>query len=204
MKNGWNSKNFIIVIMLFSGVLLAGYIFYKPVLKNADKPFIELSGSVGTAIGNAQGAYYAANVTEKPAPTGTEMPSSTPKPSITAKPTTTPTPLPSSGPDTPAPSNTPVPTVVPTLSPTPTPIVPTEARIIVADEQVSSNGLFDGNVEDFKTEFQKEHGVFKGLKIILIDDYAEAKSFRRMIRLIKESGVEYEIEINKENERHEQ
>lgn len=58
MKNGSNNKKPIIAACLvLASVFLCGSIFYTPVLKNADLPFIELSGSVGTAIGNAKQAY---------------------------------------------------------------------------------------------------------------------------------------------------
>ena len=58
MKNGLrNRKTQILLCLVAVALALTGGIFYTPELKNADKPFIELSGSVGTAIGNAKDAY---------------------------------------------------------------------------------------------------------------------------------------------------
>ena len=79
MKNGLNNKKTIILSALVIIMLaLTGGIFYTPELKNADKPFIELSGSIGTAIGNANDAY--ADEHKQPDPPqedGEETPSST-------------------------------------------------------------------------------------------------------------------------------
>ena len=58
MRNGLNSKRILIVpVLTVAAFALTGGIFYTPELENADKPFIELSGAVGTAIGNAEDAY---------------------------------------------------------------------------------------------------------------------------------------------------
>ena len=57
--------------IILSSLLLVAYVFYKPVLKNADKPFIELSGAVGNAVGNAESAYIVANPTPIPEPVPT-------------------------------------------------------------------------------------------------------------------------------------
>ena len=53
---------------------------YTPVLKNADKPFIDLTGSIGTAIGNAQEAYKVSQPTPKPTTKPEVKPTTTPKP----------------------------------------------------------------------------------------------------------------------------
>ena len=52
-----NKKTIILSALIINLIVLTGGIFYIPELKNADKPFIELSGSIGTAIGNANDAY---------------------------------------------------------------------------------------------------------------------------------------------------
>lgn len=55
-------KNILLFCVLFVFVLL-GDVIYSPKLINADKPFIDLSGSVGTSVGNAQTAFAIANPT---------------------------------------------------------------------------------------------------------------------------------------------
>lgn len=80
MKNGLNNNNkfkfivFLCICMLF----LTGFAFWEtvPKLINADKPFIELSDSVGLSVSNAESAY---NVTN-PTPMPTEAPAATPVP----------------------------------------------------------------------------------------------------------------------------
>ena len=52
-----NKKILIFLVLLVFSFALTGGIFYTPELENADKPFIELSGAVGTAIGNAKDAF---------------------------------------------------------------------------------------------------------------------------------------------------
>lgn len=80
MKRGSNSKYKIIIACLISSLLLSGYVIYKPVLKNANKPFIDLSGSIGDALGNAQEAYKVAHPTPDPKPKEEVKPTVTPKP----------------------------------------------------------------------------------------------------------------------------
>lgn len=68
-----NKKISIIILSVISMLIILGDIGYKPKLINAEKPFIELSGSVGNSIGNAQNAYALAN----PAPVAPTTPSVT-------------------------------------------------------------------------------------------------------------------------------
>jgi hypothetical protein len=159
MKNGLTTGNKILLLAILGlGGLVSG-LFYTPELINCDKPFIEISGSVGDAIGNAKGAYIATH------------PTSTPTPTATPKPTATPTPTP---------------TPIPTATPTP------PLEVIVGGEEVTSY-LYEGNdIETFLREFTVEKLL--GRKVILVDDYAEAKTFRKVLRFIIESALEYEIE----------
>ena len=58
-----NKKKTLILLCIVSTLIILGDVFYTPKLINADKPFIELSGSVGDSIGNAQSAFAIANPT---------------------------------------------------------------------------------------------------------------------------------------------
>lgn len=78
MKHGFNNKRVRIAFFIIAvSILLCGYIFKRPELINADKPFIELSGSIGESIGNAQKAYAEAY------PDPSEKPSEEPEPPST-------------------------------------------------------------------------------------------------------------------------
>ncbi|MCR5738241.1 MAG: hypothetical protein K6G43_00315 [Lachnospiraceae bacterium] len=56
-----NKRKILIFICIVSTLIILGDAFFSPKLINADKPFIELSGSVGDSIGNAQSAFAIAN-----------------------------------------------------------------------------------------------------------------------------------------------
>ncbi len=162
MRNGWNNKRKILLVTVLSFLVIGGFSFiYTPHLKNADKPFIDLSGSVGDAIGNAKSAYTAAN------------PTSTPRPKATA----TPTPR-------------------ATTTPTPTPVIK-DVEIVVADEEINSADFTSTKAADFANEFTKDKAkefTDKGRKVILVDDYAESKTFKKLIKLLKELQLDFEIE----------
>ena len=156
MKNGSSNKRRIIIVVVIAALILTGYIFRKPVLKNAEKPFIELSGSVGNAIGNAKNAYDA----EHPAPTTEPAP--------------------------------PEPETEPPTTESETADVDVDIEIVVCDESISTDEATYKDVNGFIEAFN--HGVFEEKNIILVDDYAEAKTFKRLINLFEEAGISYEIE----------
>ena len=66
MKNGWNKKIIIISGLIMALFLTAFWSWNMPNLINADKPFIDLSGSVGDSIGNAEKAYEKSKLTSLP------------------------------------------------------------------------------------------------------------------------------------------
>ncbi|MGN0423690.1 MAG: hypothetical protein ACI4FY_00090 [Acetatifactor sp.] len=70
-------KKYLAFILAFCLLLLTGFSFYKPVLINASEPFIDLSGSVGTSIGNAKEAFQLENQsgTSKPGDSEEDKPS---------------------------------------------------------------------------------------------------------------------------------
>ncbi|MCQ2497134.1 MAG: hypothetical protein MJ131_11155 [Lachnospiraceae bacterium] len=80
MKRGLKNNNkFKFIIFLCIGMLfLTGFAFWEtvPKLINADKPFIELSDSVGLSVSNAESAYNLSN----PSPIPTMAPVATPVP----------------------------------------------------------------------------------------------------------------------------
>ena len=78
MKRGSNKTIIIICVLCF--LFLTGYGFWEtiPKLINANKPFIDLAGSVGESIGNANSAYEKAQLT--PIPDDPLNPSVTPEP----------------------------------------------------------------------------------------------------------------------------
>ena len=153
MRHGSSNKkrNYILGFCLVSFVFLTGYAFYKPKLINANKPFIELSGSIGTSIGNAKDAYEYEHPKVEP-----------------AKPTPTP------------------------VKPTPTPVKPevrTQADIVVSGESVSLDGRACKNVEDFETMIRGKE--YDSLSFVLIDDYAEATTYRAVKRVLEDVGKKY-------------
>jgi len=84
MKNGLR-KTKIIVALLFICFICCAYAFWEdiPDLINADKPFIDLTDSIGKSIGNAEDAYRKANPTPIPTPIPKPTPEITPEPTPT-------------------------------------------------------------------------------------------------------------------------
>ena len=75
-----NKKIKLILVCLLIVFTCAGYIFYVPKLINADKPFIDLSGSVGDAIGNAESVSVSGNRDSDKVPKPTAAVTPTPIP----------------------------------------------------------------------------------------------------------------------------
>ena len=171
MKNGWNKKIIIIsglVIFLF---LTAFFPWNMPKLINADKPFIDLSGSIGESIGSANEAYEKAVLT--PAPDDTVIPTVTPEPTDV--------------PDISDPNDG-------------------ELKIMIGDENYAGSGeaVFlksEGStvlrysivaVKDLKQAIINR--VSDGLKVVLVDNYAETNSFKLVKRMLEEVNIEFRIE----------
>ena len=142
----------IFVLLYF---VLVGYVIYKPVLKNADKPFIDLNGSVGEAIGNAKDAY------------DVEHPSISETQPIKPKPIDEP-------------------------KIDPQKVYDKSIKIIVTDEKISINEESYNTYSDYKKVFKSE--TFNDKTIYLIDDYAEAKTFLKLIKLFEQSGLSVVIQ----------
>lgn len=158
MKHGWKNNNRIklVVICVLVTALCAGYIIYTPKLINAPLPFIELAGTVGTAVGNAK------YVSEHPSPTPTGN-----------------NPL--------RPTPTPVPTPRLTPTPVPTPVPDNKLTIRVEDTYIYINKILCTDTGDFSRRFNNM--LKDDSTITLIDDYAELKTFRGVIKVFKQLGV---------------
>lgn len=129
-------KKYLIFVLALSLLLLAGFSFYKPVLINASEPFIDLSGSVGTSIGNAKEAFQMENQsgTTKPGNFGEEK---------------------------------------------------TQIEIIVCDETFLVDGVecpYFSRVNEYICREENEN-----CKFILVDDYAEAEAYKKVLRSLREA-----------------
>ncbi len=152
MKNGSNKKGKIIIFVILMSLLITGYVFYVPKLKNADNPFIVLNGNNGDSIGAAKSAAQNAYNAEHPISTPT--PTATPAPKEDGK-----------------------------------------MRVTVSDETIAFGSLTNLDFNRFKKVF--ENGALDSKEIILVDDYAEARTFSKIIKLFEKAGKEYEVETKK-------
>lgn len=172
MKNGSNKKKKLIVTGLVMFLLLTAFWSWNmPKLINADKPFIDLSGSIGESIGNAKTAHDKATQINNPEPTDI--------PQIT---------------DIPEPTETP-----------PEPPEKVEVRIVVGDEDMSGSGekiTANGNViispEELSAFFETD--IEKEKDFIIVDNYAEAKTYRSVIDYLKANETDYRTERTEEEE----
>ena len=129
-------KKYLIFILALSLLLLAGFSFYKPVLINASEPFIDLSGSVGTSIGNAKEAFQLENQsgTSESGNSGEEK---------------------------------------------------TQIEIIVCDETFLVDGVECPYFSRVNEYICREEN--KNCKFILVDDYAEAEAYKKVLRSLREA-----------------
>ena len=167
MKNGSNKKLVLLVCML-KFLLLTGYGFWEkiPNLINANKPFIDLAGSVGESIGNANAAYEkATTITQSP------------DPEVTV---------------TPMPSNS-LSEIENRLEKAEEIRIVIGAEYLSGPgESILVNENDIGDVANFGTLFRSS--VFEGKTIILFDNYAETKTYREVKRILSESGKEFREE----------
>ena len=170
MKNGSNKKKIIFMAVLMFLVITAFLPWNMPKLINADKPFIDLSGSIGDSIGNANTAYEKSLVT--PIPTEGPVVSPEPTPEIT--------PSPIVGNDDKE-----------------FEIIVGDENFAGAGETIVILGT-DGaemkvySVTAFETMINGE--AFKDKTFIITDNYAENETFRAVKSIIDESGLTYRIE----------
>ena len=141
--------------------LTAFWDWNMPSLINADKPFIDLSGSIGESIGSANEAYEKAVLT--PAPDDDPVP--------------TVTPIPDDITDVTDPDNQ-------------------ELKIVAGDEDLSGSGeviYINGEKMSLPEGFTIQTDL-SDLKVLLIDNYAEAKTVDRLKRILEEQGISYHIQ----------
>ena len=78
---------------------------------------------------------------------------------------------------------------------TPMPVDDSRIRVIVNDETVGFGDFVGLSFDDFKEKF--ESGALDSKEIILVDNYAEARTFKKIIKLFERAGRDYEIETEK-------
>lgn len=167
-------------------VILCGYAPWQkvPDLVNVGGPFIDLKGTVGESIGNAEKAYEAENAVQTP----TGIPDDQPTPTITPLPT-----------PTPVDGLTPTPTITPT---------PTARLKVMVGHDLITDPSKDPAVIisiDGSRVYEDTDEVIKVIaeeaaskEIVLIDNFAEASTFGKLIRYLEENGIRF-IKETKEN-----
>ena len=172
MKSGSNKKKILITAVLMF-LLFAAYLPWNmPSLINADKPFIDLSGSIGDSIGNANTAYEKGLVTPVP----TDTPGITPEPT----PEITPTDIPVIGPED---KEFEI-------------IVGAEdysgdgESIVIMGAGGAEMKAY--SITSFETMINGE--AFSGKSFVLVDNYAENQTYRDVMSILDGSGKEYRTE----------
>ena len=171
MKDGSNKKKLIMAGCIMFLLLVAFLPWNMPKLINADKPFIDLSGSIGKSIGNANTAYEKAMLT--PAPTDA--------PEVTV---------------TPAPTD--VPDITETEG-SKIRIAIGDDDYSGSGETVYVKGMMADSVEVrvSSVDALKEMllaGRFDDVEIILVDNYAETTMFKNVKSVLEESGKNFTME----------
>lgn len=167
MKSGLNKFKILVVGTMLCLFSLALYPWEKVDLINADKPFVDLSGSIGESIGNATKAY------EKAHPT--LIPTTTPEPTPEITPEPTPTPI-----------------DIHTFEEDEIKIIIGDEDFSGSGENVFVNNNKLRTNADLKTTLSSME--YEGKKIIIIDLYAESITFRGVKSVLEEMGLSYQVE----------
>ena len=168
MKRGLNKRIIVFFICISMFLFCTGYWDdwfgwdKTPNLINADKPFIDLSGSVGDSIGSANSAYEKAKLTP--------IPTEAPEPSIAPEPTQIP--------DETPPKKEEVRIVIGD------PVLSGSGEKITVNDQVVEN-------TDKLYTILTDPGL-DGKTFILVDYYAETAAFKAAEECVKKSGRQYE------------
>lgn len=173
-------KGKLLLLLAVSLLALAGW-SQKKVELLSDKKLIDLSAAIGNCmLGAEELTPDEGKDTPNTSVTPVPMTSVTPKPTVTPRPTSTPTSMP-------APTIHPK----PTLSPK-----PKTYDIRVRDQVVTYKNTTWTDLDILMEQFQKDCNEWTTLR--LIDDYAEAHVYRKLIEFLKnleaESGLRYIIE----------
>lgn len=163
----------LVLLMIFSLLLLAGWGKKSVELLN-DKKLIDLNVALGNCILGAEDLIQdEGNQTQNP-----ENPA-TPKPTMTPRPTATPRPI-----VTPRPTATPVPTEAPK---------PRTIVIVVRDQKITYDSKERLEASKLKEQIQMDHGELVSFR--LVDDFAEAHVYRKIMAILaelqEEIGIRY-------------
>ena len=170
MKNGLNKKILIIASLLIILFLTAFLPWNMPKLINADKPFINLSGSIGESIGNANEAYEKAVLT--PAPDDTV-------PTIT--------PAPTDIPEIQDPEGNEIMIIVGDED-----FAGLGEAVYIKGAGIEPLKISADSLDTLKDTLQNKES--EGYKIILVDNYAETKVYRALKNMLEDFGINYETE----------
>ena len=170
MKNGLNKKILIIASLLIMLFLTAFLPWNMPKLINADKPFINLSGSIGESIGNANEAYEKAVLT--PAPYDTV-------PTIT--------PAPTDIPEIQDPEGNEIMIIVGDED-----FAGLGEAVYIKGAGIEPLKISADSLDTLKDTLQNKGS--EGYKIILVDNYAETKIYRALKNMLEDFGINYETE----------
>ena len=170
MKNGLNKKILIIASLLIMLFLTAFLPWNMPKLINADKPFINLSGSIGESIGNANEAYEKAVLTPVPDDT---------VPTIT--------PAPTDIPEIQDPEGNEIMIIVGDED-----FAGLGEAVYIKGAGIEPLKISADSLDTLKDSLQNKGS--EGYKIILVDNYAETKVYRALKNMLEDFGINYETE----------
>lgn len=171
MKNGLNKKILIMASLLIMLFLTAFLPWNMPKLINADKPFINLSGSIGESIGNANEAYEKAVLTPVP----DDM-----VPTIT--------PAPTDIPEIQDPESNEIMIIVGDED-----FAGLGEAVYIKGAGIEPLKISADSLDTLKDTLQNKGS--EGYKIILVDNYAETKVYRALKNMLEDFGINYETEI---------
>jgi len=169
------------LLLTVSLLVLAGW-GQKKVELLSDKKLIDLSAAIGNCMLGAEELVPPEEGKDTPNPSVTPVPmtSVTPKPTVTPIPTSTPTSMPA-----------------PTIHPKPTlPPKPKTYAVSVRDQVVAYKNTEWTDLDSFTEQLQKDCNEWTTFR--LIDDYAEAHVYRKLLKILNELeteiGLRYTIE----------
>lgn len=173
-------KGKLLLLLALVLLVLAGW-GQKKVELLSDKKLIDLSAAIGNCmLGAEELTPDEGKDTPNPSATPVPMTSVTPKPTVTPRPTSTPTSMPA-----------------PTIHPKPTlPPKPKTYAVSVRDQVVAYKNTEWTDLDSFTEQLQKDCNEWTTFR--LIDDYAEAHVYRKLLKILNELeaeiGLRYTIE----------
>ena len=160
----------LLLLLFFLLLFLVGWGKKSVELLN-DKKLIDLNAALGICIPGAEELVSNnGKVTVAPRPTATPRPTVTPRPTATPKPTATPT---------------------PTEAPKPRTII-----IRVRDQKITYDSEEWKEVDNLEEQIRQDHGDLISFR--LVDDFAEAHAYRRIMAILEELEAEIGIRYTKD------